>query len=319
MSLDPRRCLLAIAAAGAVGAGPIASAETRFVSLTLENDYFAGEDRHYTNGMQVAFLADLDAAPRWLRDQSADSQAVVGIGQRIYTPSDTDSQTCDPHDRPYAGWLYVMGDLRTRADSTIDHATVTFGVVGPASLARRTQNDIHGLLGQEGSHGWDTQVRNRPTLMLGYERAWPKVVQTDFGAHQADLALRVGASVGTPLTYASLGAAVRYGSHLPNDIPVTHISLGPPRDGFRGASQFGWYAWAGVDGRAVAYNTFIQGSTFNGGPHVSRETLGYDLQAGVAAVWRTARVGFTLVRRSKEFTDQSGHDRFGQLAVSFAF
>jgi hypothetical protein len=39
----------------------------------------------------------------------------------------------------------------------------------------------------------------------------------------------------------------------------------------------------------------------------------------VAAVWRRARVGFTMVERSREFEGQQGPDRFGQLALSFAF
>ena len=121
------------------------------------------------------------------------------------------------------------------------------------------------------------------------------------------------------LTYADAGAVLRYGSHLPTDLPVTHISLGPPRDGFRGASRFGWYAWAGVNAHAVAYNSFIEARTYSGGAHVERKKFGVDAQLGVAAVWPRARVGFTLVERSREFAGQAGRDRFGQLAVSFAY
>ena len=137
--------------------------------------------------------------------------------------------------------------------------------------------------------------------------------------HPFDLALRAGGSVGTPLTYGNAGAVLRWGTNLPSDLPVTHISLGPPRDGFRGAPGFGWYAWIGADGRAVGYNTFIEGSTFAGGAHVKRRTWGGDLQVGVAAAWTKARVGFTFVQRSREFEGQRGSDRFGQVAVSFAY
>jgi len=298
---------------------PCALADTRFASLTFENDFFAGYDRHYTNGVQLAVLADLANAPQWLRDASADPQAVVAIGQRIYTPTNTDVAIPDPNDRPYAGWLYVMGDLRTRAGSTIDHLTVALGVVGPASGARETQNNVHSVLGEQSSLGWDTQVRNGPTFMAGYERAWPKVAQGGLGSHQFDVALRVGGMVGTPLTYADAGAVFRIGSHLPNDLPVTHISLGPPRDGFRGAERFGWYAWIGLDGRAVAYNTFIEGSTYEGGAHVKRVPFGGDLQLGIAAAWKKARMGFTYVERSREFDGQHGPDRYGQIAVSFPY
>jgi lipid A 3-O-deacylase len=302
-----------------LGAASNVLADTRFASFTFENDFFAGYDRHYTNGVQLALLADLDHAPSWLRSVSADPQMVVAIGQRIYTPTNTSLPIPDPGDRPYAGWAYVMGDLRTRDAPTIDHLSATLGVVGPASGARQAQDSVHRLLGENTPKGWDTQVRNRPTLMIGYERAWPDMWQMRLGSNQMDLGLRSGLSVGTPLTYAEAGAVLRYGANLPTDLPVTHVSLGPPRDGYRGATRFGWYVWLGLDAHAVGYNEFIQGSTYSGGTHVERENFGTDVQVGIAAAWPKARVGFTLVQRSREFVGQPGADRYGQLVVSLGY
>ncbi len=133
----------------------------RFASFTFENDFFAGYDRHYTNGMQIAFLTDIANAPAVLRENgplawSADPQVVLAIGQRIYTPTNTDISPPDPNDRPYAGWLYLMTDVRTRAAPTIDHLTLTLGMVGPASGARQTQDLVHSGLGEVESEGWDT-------------------------------------------------------------------------------------------------------------------------------------------------------------------
>lgn len=310
--LSPRPSARALLASIlALGCAFPARAAPRFASFTLENDFFAGYDRHYTNGLQLALLAD----SRW----SADGTAVVALGQRIYTPSDTDVEPPDPADRPYAGWLYAMADLRTRAAPTVDHLTLTAGVAGPASGARQVQDAVHRLLREPISKGWDRQLRSRPTLMAGFERAWPAVLQMPLGGRRLDLALRVGATLGTPYTYADAGAVLRYGSSLPADLPATHISIGPPRDGFRGSRRFGWYAWAGIDARAVGYNTFIEGATFGDRPRVEREPLGYDAQAGVALAWPGARLGFCLVQRSKEFDRQQGDDRYGQLAVSFAY
>jgi lipid A 3-O-deacylase len=96
-------------------------------------------------------------------------------------------------------------------------------------------------------------------------------------------------------------------------------SLGPSRDGYRGTTRFGWYGWLGVDARAVARNIFLDGNTFHDGPHVERRPYGNDLQAGLALAWQTARIGFTFVRRSREFNAQDKPDRFGQLSLSFAY
>ena len=145
------RWLLAVtAAAGAVSA---LAAAPRFVSFTFENDFFAGYDRHYTNGLQAAWLVDRGELPDFLASMppvrwSADPQVVVAVGQRIYTPADIDREEADPNDRPYAGWLYLLADVRTRSGATIDHVTAGVGMVGPAAGGRRRAGDGGG---QEGS------------------------------------------------------------------------------------------------------------------------------------------------------------------------
>ena len=303
------RTIRALAAAAALLTLPgVSSADATpatLASLTFENDFFAGYDHHYTNGVQVAFVA----SPR----------TVVAFGQRIYTPTDTDSAVPDPRDRPYAGWLYVMTDTRLPAERTIDHLTLSLGVVGPPSLARQVQNTTHRLFGEVRSQGWDSQIGTEATVMVGYERAWPAVASAKFGAQTVDLALRAGGALGNVFTYANTGAVVRFGHNLPSDIPVTHISLGPPRDGYRGTPEFGWYVWAGLDGRYVARNIFLDGNTFKDGPSVDRKPFGWDAQLGIALSWPNARVGFAYIQRGREFKGQVGNDRFGQLSLSFAF
>ena len=310
------RYLVALLAAAAL---PALASPPRFVSLTFENDFFAGYDRHYTNGLQAAWLVDRDGLPGCVRDLaparwSADQSIVVALGQRIYTPVDLERKHPDPSDRPYAGWLYLLADVRTRDGPVVDHVTAGIGVIGPASGARHVQDFAHRALGQERAQGWDTQLDNRATAMLGFERAWTRVASGRSAGHDYDVAVRAGGMLGNALTYASAGAVVRYGVNLPADIPTTHISLGPSRDGYRGnPAGFGWYLWAGVDARAVARHVFV------GGTGLKRETLGYDRQAGVALAWAEARLAFTLVERSAEYEGQHAPDRFGQLALSFAY
>lgn len=276
------------------------------VSLTIENDFFAGYDHHYTNGVQAAFVAS--------------PSTVFAVGQRIYTPTNTDARTPDPKDRPYAGWLYAMTDTRLPARDTIDHLTLSLGTVGPDALGRQAQDLVHRALGESRSQGWDSQIGSEVTAMVGYERAWPRVAAGRFDGTSWDLATRVGGAVGNVLTYASTGVVARFGRNLPDDIPVTHISLGPPRDGYRGAPEFGWYAWGGLDARYVARNMFIDGRMFHDdGYTVRRKPFGFDAQLGIAAAWPRARVGFTYIVRSREFDAQQGNDRFGQLSLSLAY
>jgi hypothetical protein len=69
----------------------------------------------------------------------------------------------------------------------------------------------------------------------------------------------------------------------------------------------------------VAWNVFLDGSTFRSSPSVNRKPLQHDVQLGLALAWPKARVGFALVQRSREFDGQAGADRFGRLTVSFSY
>lgn len=311
------------ALAEASGRTPASGIEPTFVSLTVDNDFFAGFDRHYTNGVQLAFSADTRAVPASLRSLpplrwSAEPWFTFSVGQRIYTPTGTDRVDPDPLDRPYAGWLYAMADARTRSGATVDHVQASIGVIGPASLAEQTQNAYHRLTGSELTRGWDAQLGHELGLLLGYERAWPQWIDADGSDLEADLTPRVGATAGNVFTYANAGLVVRMGRNLPDDFPVTFVSLGPPRDGYRsGGTGFGWYTWLGTEARLVAHNVFLDGNTFRDSRSVDREPFVYDLQLGFVAVRGRMRLGFTLVRRSEEFKTQRGADRFGQLTLSF--
>lgn len=301
-----------------------AAVEPDMVSVTLENDFFAGQDQHYTSGIQAAYLAKIPELPSALRalppfDRSADARAVFAIGQRTYTPADTDIDVPNPRDRPYAGWLYVLTDVRTRSDAAIDYVTASVGIVGPGSLARQGQDEFHRRTHEPRSKGWGSQLHDEPTLMVAFERSWPSAAEASFGAARVDVSPRTSVALGTPFTYGSIGAVARAGHNLPDDIPTTHVSLAPSRDGFRGARLFGWYAWAGLDARAVAWNTFLDGNAFRESAAVKRRPFGYDLQFGVAAAWRGARLGFAIVHRSREFEGQGGGDKYGQLTLAFAY
>lgn len=302
----------------ALTAAPVAAAAGDArpqVTLTGDNDFMAGHDHHYTNGVQLAVSADHLLPPRG----AGTRRLTLSLGQRIYTPTDKARAQPDPEDRPYAGWLYAMAELSANRGGTIDSLQLSVGVVGPAALARQTQNSYHAVIGANRAQGWGEQLANEPALTVGLQRSWPAKLQGQLGRFSIDLTPRAGFTLGTVYTYAHAGAVLRFGQNLPGDFAATDISLGPPRDGYRpGGNGFGWYAWFGTDVRAVAWNTFLDGNLSGNGPSVERKPGGFDLQAGVALSWQRTRVGFSMVRRSKEFTTQPEADMFGQLTVSFS-
>ena len=149
--------------------------ETR-VSLTVDNDFFAGYDRHYTNGIQLAFSPDGTALSEAIRSLpplrwSAEPRFTFAIGQRIYTPNDKTRTVPDPLDRPYGGWLYALADVRTKTGHEVDSVQASLGVIGPASFAEQTQNGYHSLIGAQRANGWDTQIDNKLALLFGYRHS----------------------------------------------------------------------------------------------------------------------------------------------------
>jgi hypothetical protein len=181
-----------------------------FVSLTVDNDFFAGFDRHYTNGLQLALSADMRNLPEGLRSLpplrwSTEPRFTFSLGQRIYTPAEKELTDPDPLDRPYAGWLYALAEVRTRTGATVDHLQASIAIIGPASLAEQTQNTYHSLVGAERARGWDEQLGNEPAFLMAYERAWPALGRASFKALEADFTPRAGVTAGNVFTYASSG------------------------------------------------------------------------------------------------------------------
>jgi len=314
---------LAVAGALLASAALAQPVSPTFVTFDTDNDWFMHQDRHYTAGSQVSFVKDIDGLPEAVRGLaplrwSADRMVALAIGQRVYTPGNTNPKPDEPLDRPYAGWVYLQADVRTQTGAVVDHLLFDLGFVGPAAGGKQLQTFTHHIIGSGIPPGWDQQLKSEPTLLVSFERSWPGLIATG-GRMQLDLSPYAGVTLGTPYTYANAGAIARFGRNLPNDLPATQISLGTARDGYRGAAGFGWYVWSGFDARAVGHNTFLDGSTFRDSPSVERKVFGIDVQVGIVVAWPRARAGFTLVHRSKEFDGQQGVDRFGQLTISIAY
>ena len=312
-------CALAVSATASSQETP-----TTFVTIVADNDWFAHQDRHYTSGSHVAFVKPIDALPGFARNLaapfswSADRTVALSIGQRLYTPGNTNPKPDEPPDRPYAAWLYAQADIRMPSGPFIDHVFGTVGYIGPAAGGRQLQKFSHHIFRSD-VLGWENQLKSEPTLMIGFDRSWPAMLERRSGAFVFDLSPHAGVAAGTPYTYANAGVVARFGRNLPSDVPLPHLTLGTPVDGYRGTASFGWYAWAGIDARGVLWNTFLDGSTFRDSPSVDRKSFHHDVQFGLVLAWPRTRAGFTLVQRSREFDGQTSVDRFGQLTISFAY
>ena len=300
------------------------------LALEYENDLFAGEDRYYTSGVRATWLSPDDRIPSWVRRGSdmapffqsgGELKLSYSLGQSMYTPEDIEDPDPPEGDRPYAGWLYFVVGIASERDNRIDRLQLNVGVVGPASLADKTQAEIHRVTGSPRPQAWDTQLTDEPALMLSYERQWRTWVGTAGDGWGLDVTPHVGGAVGNVFTKLNTGLTLRAGRHLPTDWGPPRIQPALPGSGvFRPRADFGWYAFAGFDGRAVARDIFLDGNTFEDSRSADKRPFVGELQVGGAVnIGRRLRLTYTHVFPTREFRGQEGTQDFGAIAGSMVF
>ena len=312
---------------------PIDNSSKGAFSFVLENDLFgSGTDRHYTNGFQISYISDT-YHPEWI-DKIADlvpfyrsSDSVrfgVAFGQSIFTPTDISETALIVDDRPYAGWLYTTFSLTSDArvigqDNTryryANALDITVGIVGPSAKAEETQTSVHQWVDTTTPRGWDNQLKDELGLNIAYTRLW----QYRLSRH-TDITPQAGFSVGNVYTFANAGLMVRLGNSLGND-------FGPPliRPSAVGSSYFTpktsveWYLFAGISGRYVERDIFLDGNTNKASHSVEKKDWVGDIQIGGVINIGDIQLSLTQIYRTREFERQKETNRFGAINIVWRY
>jgi hypothetical protein len=310
----------------------------------LENDIFAGTDKNYTNAVKFSWISrhlekveggrGLANWSQWFIDHTTAvdhdeymHNLALSFGQNIYTPRDTFVPTLIEYDQPYAGWTYLSAALHSQNFKLLNSLELSLGIIGPASLAEETQKIVHEWINSDELQGWDNQLSNEPGLMLTWQRFW-RVLREPLGKGFAyDAIPHAGVTLGNVFTYANLGGELRFGYNLPADFgtslirpgggTASPVSIGDPR--LESFSKFGFSLFAGLDGRAIARNIFLDGNTWKESHSVDKNHFVADIASGVSVVYKPVKLTYTHVYRTKEFKDQDGGQFFGSLSISLTF
>ena len=329
------RRLLSGAALAAFLAGllPLAASaaepESGALSILFENDIFFKTDRHYTNGVGLAYTTSPQDTAQWAVDlahalpffpKHGEVRTTFELGQDMFTPQNTALANPDPTDRPYAGFLFGAIGVLSKSDSHLDQLRLQLGVVGPDSLAEETQIWVHSLLNDRKPAGWSFQLHNEPAVELTYERSLKIIPPKSFLGIFFDAEPHVGMAVGNVYDYFNAGLMGRAGINLPDDFGPLRLDPGLPGSSFfEPTGVISAYVFAGVDGRAVGRNIFLDGNSFQASRSVDKNILVGDLQFGAAVAFKAWRVTFTHVFRTKEFRTQTSADQFGAVSLTFRF
>jgi lipid A 3-O-deacylase len=241
------------------------------LTLRLDNDAFNywmmpwdRPDGEYTSGVHITYDG-IGPAPWSKRFWPAQSPCVRGakectsasaeIGQDIYTPM---LRASDPvpgdGSRPNAGWLYLSQSARMLREARSDEITLTLGVTGAPSLARFTQRLAHAAAPEfNRPTDWTHQIGFEPGVMARYQQRRRAVLIPGL----FEILPVVTTTVGNVNTSAEVGVQSRGGWHLRHPwLPESSTA----------ATEFSIIA--GVSGRAVMRDLFLDGNTFRASPRV---------------------------------------------------
>lgn len=305
------------------------------LSVQIENDMWGnGTDRHYTHGTRISYLSS-EETPAWLVravslvpvfSRRGHLRTSYAVGQSIFTPEDITRKDLIEDEIPYAGWLYgaigLISDHRVRDGNLrsrrLDSLELNLGVVGPSASAEESQSFVHEIVDAPQPEGWRHQLHDEFGFMLIYDRQWQAQYVSEVYGMGIDLTPHVGGTLGNVLTSLSCGATLRVGRDLPSDYGPPSIRPSLPGSGFfRPTRDFGWYLFAGVEGRYVLHSIFLDGNTFGKSHSVDREPWVGDLQVGLVLTWKDVRLSFTNIFRSDEFSEQKSSTEFGSISLSF--
>ncbi len=290
-----------------------------------ENDLFAGADRYYTSGLRLTRVGQTRTPPDWLDSlarrfpgfEDADTLPYsLSISHNIFTPADIENPEFPPDDRLYAGWLNVEFKTGTLQPRGADRIRVGLGIAGPAAGGKQLQNFIHELIDTRDPVGWEEQLENEPTILLGYDRLRRITPMPTPSGRRFDASYFGGITLGNAYTHISAGGFMRWGDGLQADYGPPRITPAVSGSAFFKPGGRTWYFFLGTEGRAVGRDLFIEGNTIGGREGVDAERLVGELFGGFVYSNGRFRVTYTHVWRTREFKAQAGTQDYGALSLS---
>jgi len=246
-----------------------------------------------------------------------------GLAQQFFTPDDIAIPTIQPADRPYAGWLSASLDIVNETVISDDSGNDTryrntvglrIGIVGPSSLGEDLQKFWHRVCDCTEPQGWDLQLHDEPGFIysLGHDRQF---IRHDFSEWWSyDVIGSAQAAVGNIYSGVELGGIVRLGYNLNTRWATkTMADIGYDDGGID--SNPGFFLFAGLAGRYVARDIFVDGNTWRDSHSVSRTPFVSDQMLGLGIHWNHLEIRVTMTRRTDQYRSQAAPTRFGSVVV----
>ncbi|BFM07703.1 lipid A deacylase LpxR family protein [Halioxenophilus aromaticivorans] len=292
--------ILALSLTSYSGAG---HAEIDWVSATLDNDLFVGNDSGYSNGLFLSFYdvgstsEELPSSDFWVSPlmwsmtdkQSSGAVNAYMFGQSMNTPSDISIVNPDQNELPYSALLAFTNSYLKITPNFADRASTTIGVVGPIALGEDAQKLVHKMTGSDEPKGWDTQLENELVFQFSRGRTWRN---WESASANFDLLTNVDASIGTISSTLGAGLTLRYGRNLLSSYATTLFNNS--RTTNPTAVNGGWYFYLGAQTGYFFNQIFTDGNTFEDSRSIDYDHEYISLSAGFAYSWPNSSITFAV-------------------------
>lgn len=294
--------------------------------VTMENDFLAGTDTYYTNGLRVELSFNNPEFEKFFKKLGFDhSDFFFLCGQNIYNTSSNDIGTQRPNEPPNAGVLYCGGAVnsykmdknKARAKS-MQRIEAQVGTVGRGSFAEQVQNGFHRLIGDK-EVNWDFQAADRFHFNINFQK-FRKIGEGDLygdARPEYDIIINGGGNAGTFTNFVNAGVVFNYrllgslvdmyiGNKMTPSLAEELAMMSPENRLKRILCDSHWSLnlYFGSEAKLIFNNYRIDG---NSDYFTSTVPFVVDLKAGVVVRYRRVYFDLGIVRRSSEWNNTNGH------------
>ncbi len=278
------------------------------VSLVVQDDYFTGTDRGYTDGTELMWSwspADTNAAL---------IKSVLGVRNRMYSPDSIEAHELLPTERPYCATLSVFYQVWRHEDDELVKYEIEAGVLGPKAYGEQLQSWAHRMIRYDRPQGWDDQLHPNEPILNGYMERWhPLGVIGEPNSWQTRLDGYYGGALGTTFINAEGGVCLKEGWNIPADVAGGTVLTNP------GGGWFG-FLFVKPGGRVVAHNATLGESFFDDRANERRlvPVVG-EAEAGLTLGKGGFSLTYSAVISTPEFEHQNHKQSYGNIRFDYTW
>ncbi|HBF06639.1 MAG: lipid A deacylase LpxR family protein [Pseudomonadota bacterium] len=310
---------------------PAYADEKHWITGTLDNDLFVGNDSGYTNGLYLSYFKahSADQSPLqpdifvkpllWMLPDTKPTATVnvYSYGQTMATPSDITIEEPPLDEVPYSAALMLTNTFVEVHGSRADSVRTAFGFVGPIAGGETAQKVVHKIIGSPEPKGWHTQLGNEFIFQFSRGSIWRNWSSSN---DHMDILTFAEGSLGTLESSVIGGAYFRYGRNLAPSFMIPLLNRSRATN--PGSIANGWNIFAGLDAGYTFNLIYLDGNTFKNSRSIDykHEQLGYTF--GFAYSWSHMGISFavsdlSVLTNERTKDSMKNMTQFGTLTLAF--